>query len=70
MDRCVGDMNMKEILVYIDDLIVFGKTLLETEERLIKTLTRLREFGLKVESLSNILDILFQKMVSNLIQVN
>ena len=49
MDRCVGDMNMKEILVYIDDLICFGKTIEETEERLIKTLTRLRTFGLKVD---------------------
>ena len=49
MDRCVGDMNMKELLVYLDDLIVHGKSLEEAEERLFKTLDRLRAFGLKID---------------------
>ena len=49
MDKCMGDLNMKEVLVFIDDLIVHGKSLEETEERLLKTLRRLRTFGLKVD---------------------
>ena len=40
---------MKELLVYLDDLIIYGKTLEEAEERLFKALDRLRSFGLKVD---------------------
>ena len=46
MERCVGDMNLKEVLVFLDDIIVFSKTLEEHEVRLMKVLNRLREFGL------------------------
>ena len=49
MERCVGDMNLRELLVYLDDLIIYGKTIEQTEERLFKTLDRLRGFGLKVD---------------------
>ena len=49
MERCVGDMNLKELLVYLDDLIIYGKTIEEQEERLFKTLDRLRLYGLKVD---------------------
>lgn len=48
MERAVGDMNLLQVLVYLDDLIVFGKTLEEHEERLLKVLDRLEEVGLKV----------------------
>ncbi|KAK3515003.1 hypothetical protein QTP70_003253 [Hemibagrus guttatus] len=48
MERAVGDMNMIRVLVYLDDLIVFGKTLEEHEERLLKVLDQLKECGLKV----------------------
>lgn len=48
MERVVGDMNLLQCLVYLDDLIVFGKTLEEHEERLLKVLDRLQEYGLKV----------------------
>ena len=48
MERAVGDMNLLEVLVYLDDLIVFGKTLDEHEERLLKVLDRLEEVGLKL----------------------
>lgn len=48
MERTVGDMNFLEVLVYLDDLIVFRRTLEEHEERLLKVLDRLREEGLKV----------------------
>ena len=48
MERAVGDMNLIQVLVYLDDLIVFGKTLEEHEERLLKVLERLEECGLKL----------------------
>ncbi|XP_029350188.1 uncharacterized protein LOC115036194 [Echeneis naucrates] len=40
MEKAVGDMNLMQVLVYLDDLIVFGKTLEEHEERLLKVLDR------------------------------
>lgn len=48
MERTIGDMNFLEVLVYLDDLIVFGKTIEEHEERLLKVLDRLKEEGLKL----------------------
>ncbi|KYO36570.1 hypothetical protein Y1Q_0024279 [Alligator mississippiensis] len=48
MEKVVGDMNMNQVLVYLDDLIVFGKTLEEHEERLLKVLDRLQAAGLKL----------------------
>lgn len=48
MEKAVGDMNLLQCLVYLDDLIVFGRTLEEHEERLLKVLDRLQEYGLKV----------------------
>ncbi len=48
MERCMGDMNLKEVLVFLDDIIVFSKTLEEHEARLMKVLNRLREFSLKL----------------------
>lgn len=49
MEKAVGDMNLLQVLVYLDDLIVFGKTLEEHEERLLKVLDRLEEVGLKFQ---------------------
>lgn len=34
MEKCVGEMNLKEVLVFIDDLIVFSSSLEEHEQRL------------------------------------
>lgn len=48
MERCMGEMNLKEVLVFLDDIIVFSKTLEEHEVRLMKVLACLREFGLKL----------------------
>lgn len=48
MERCMGKLHLKEVLVFIDDLIVFAPTLEEHEERLMKVLNRLREFGSKL----------------------
>ncbi|RXN35730.1 Retrovirus-related Pol polyprotein from transposon 412 [Labeo rohita] len=48
MEKCMADINLKEVLVFIDDIIVFSKSLEEHEQRLIRVLTRLREYGLKL----------------------
>lgn len=48
MEQCMGDLNRKEVLVFIDDLIVFSKTLEEHEARLLQVLKRLRHYGLKL----------------------
>uniref|UniRef100_A0A8C5MY14 ribonuclease H n=1 Tax=Leptobrachium leishanense TaxID=445787 RepID=A0A8C5MY14_9ANUR len=48
LEKTVGDMNLIEVLVYLDDIIVFGKTLEEHEQRLEKVLKRLHEEGLKL----------------------
>ncbi|XP_073455926.1 LOW QUALITY PROTEIN: uncharacterized protein [Aquarana catesbeiana] len=48
MEKTVGDMNLIEVLVYLDDIIVFGRTVEEHEERLEKFLKRLHEEGLKL----------------------
>lgn len=48
MERCMGELNLKQALVFIDDLIVFSSTLEEHEERLLNVLNRLREYGLKL----------------------
>lgn len=50
MEKCVGSLNLKEVLVFLDDLIVFSSTLEEHEERLMHVLGRLREFGLKLST--------------------
>lgn len=44
----VGDMNLIGVLVYFDDIIVFGRTLEEHEARLDKVFERLNEEGLKL----------------------
>ncbi|KAK7938973.1 hypothetical protein WMY93_002299 [Mugilogobius chulae] len=48
MEKCMADLNLKQVLVFLDDLIVFSSTLEEHEERLLRVLNRLREFGLKL----------------------
>lgn len=48
MERCMGDINLKEVLVFLDDLIVFADSLEEHETRLFHVLNRLKEFGLKL----------------------
>ena len=49
MERCVGDLNLKTCLVYLDDIIIFSSTLDEHLERLESVLTRLQNHGLKLK---------------------
>ena len=48
MERCMGELNLKQALVFLDDLIVFSSKLEEHEERLMRVFNQLKEFGLKL----------------------
>ena len=48
MEKCMGDIHLKEVLVFLDDLIIFSDTLEEHEIRLMRVLKRLKEYGLKL----------------------
>lgn len=48
MEKCMKDINLKEVLVFLDDLFVFSSTLEDHETRLTHVLERLREYGLKL----------------------
>lgn len=49
MDKCLGDLNYKQCLVYLDDIIIFSKTLDEHLERLGEIFKRLSAYGLKLK---------------------
>ena len=49
MQACLGDVNLQSVIVYLDDILVFGSTFEETLNRLDMVLSRLQEFGLKVK---------------------
>lgn len=49
MNTVFGDMNLSEILIYLDDVIVFSSTLQEHLKRLESVFTRLRQHGLKLK---------------------
>uniref|UniRef100_A0A8C8RYW9 Gypsy retrotransposon integrase-like protein 1 n=1 Tax=Pelusios castaneus TaxID=367368 RepID=A0A8C8RYW9_9SAUR len=48
MERVMSGMNLTEVVAFLDDLIIFSSTLEEHEERLLKVLKRLQEYGLKL----------------------
>ncbi|KAI3376048.1 hypothetical protein L3Q82_016579, partial [Scortum barcoo] len=48
MEKVMGSINLKEVLVFLDDIIVFSSTLEEHETRLKHVLQQLRENGLKL----------------------
>ena len=49
MDKAFGDKNFQSLIVYLDDILVFGRTFDETLERLRMVLDRLDKFNLKVK---------------------
>ena len=48
MEKCVGEMNLREVLVFTDNLIIFSFSLEEYKQRLKCVLQQLREYGLKL----------------------
>ena len=49
MERCIGDLNLKECLIYLDDIIIFSKTFDEHIKRLDACFERLKQHGLKLK---------------------
>ena len=49
MERCVGEMNLKECLIFLDDILVFSQNFEEHLERLEAVFSRLKEHGLKLK---------------------
>lgn len=48
MEKCLGTMNLEWAIAFLDDLIIFSKTIEEHELQLRSALQRLRIFGLKL----------------------
>lgn len=48
MEKCMGELHINEVLVFLDDLIIYSNTLEEHEIWLMRVLTRLKEYGLKL----------------------
>ena len=49
MERCLGDMQPQECLVYLDDIIVYSSTIEEHMRRLEAVFQKLKDFGLKLK---------------------
>jgi hypothetical protein len=50
MEMIFGDLNLSELILYLDDLLVFSKTLPEHLDRLEKVFQRLQQHGLKLNA--------------------
>ena len=49
-ERCMGDMNLRDCLIYLDDVIIFSTTFKEHLDRLEAVFTRLQENKLKLKA--------------------
>ena len=49
MERCMGAMNLKECLIFLDDILVFSSNFEEHLERLEAVFSRLQQHGLKLK---------------------
>lgn len=50
MEECLGELNMKICVIYLDDLIIFSDSFEQHLERLDTVLTRLRQCNLKLSA--------------------
>lgn len=48
MEMVIAGINLEEVIAFLDNLIIFSDTLEQHEERLMKVLDRLSQFGLKL----------------------
>lgn len=48
MEKVMEGINLQEVVAFLDDLIIFSNSLEEHEERVMKVLKRIAEFGLKL----------------------
>lgn len=50
MERCMGDLNLRDCLIYLDDIIIFSSTFEEHLERLEAVFSRLKQHNLKLRA--------------------
>ena len=50
MERCMGDLNLKECLIFLDDILIFSESFEEHLNRLEAVFSRLRQHGLKLKA--------------------
>ena len=50
MERCMGELNLKECLIFLDDILIFSVTFEEHIKRLNAVFSRLHEHGLKLKA--------------------
>lgn len=48
MEKVMAGLNLQEVITFLDDIIVFSDSLEQHEERLMKVLKRIADFGLKL----------------------
>ena len=72
MERCMGELNLRECLIFLDDILFFSVTFEEHMRRLEAVFSRLHEHGLKLKPSkyeffkSSIWDMLCQNMALKL----
>ena len=49
MERCMGELNLKECLIFLDDILIFSATFEEHIKRLDSVFSRLEQHGLKLK---------------------
>ena len=49
MQQCLGNMHLKECVVFLDDILVYSSSLSEHLSRLEKVFQRLKDCGLKLK---------------------
>ena len=50
MERCMGDLNLRDCLIYLDDIMIFSSTFQEHLEHLEAVFSRLAEHNLKLKA--------------------
>ena len=49
MEHCMGEMNLKECLIFLGDILIFSETFEEYISRLEAVFSRLKEHDLKIK---------------------
>ena len=49
MERCMGELSLKECLIFLDDILIISKTFEEHLSRLEAVFSRLKQHGLKLK---------------------
>ena len=49
METCLGDLNLRWCIIYLDDIVIFSKDLASLFERLGAVLQKLKEAGIKLK---------------------